>query len=383
MSAYITSTASFLPNAPVDNDSMESVLGMIQKIPSRTRRIILRNNRIKSRHYAIDPTTGEMTHSNTQLTAEAVKGLNPSKNFSVNDIECLCCGTSTPDQLMPGHSPMVQGELGVPICDVMSASGICTSGMVAMRYAWLNVLSGQSRNAVATGSELASSYTRSRFCGSFIPEEKMEKLENKPALSFEADFLRWMLSDGAGAVYISDTPKQDGLSLKIDWIDLQSFAGEYSPCMYAGADKKEDGTLQGWRNHATLEEAMTQGSMLIKQDVKLLNKEIIPAAVDKALVSVVEKHQLKADDIDWFLPHYSSNFFRKPFHDRMKQVGFGIPFDRWFTNLESKGNTGAASIFIILDELFNSGKLKVGEKLLCFIPESGRFSMCYMLLTVC
>jgi len=55
---------------------------------------------------------------------------------------------------------------------------------------------------------------------------------------------------------------------------------------------------------------------------------------------------------------------------------------RWFTNLTSKGNTGAASIFIILEELFNQGRLRTGERLLCYVPESGRFSTAFMHLTV-
>ena len=66
----------------------------------------------------------------------------------------------------------------------------------------------------------------------------------------------------------------------------------------------------------------------------------------------------------------------------MENIGFIIPYEKWFTNLASKGNTGSASIYVMLEELFHSGKLKEGQKLLCFIPESGRFSMAYMLLTV-
>jgi 3-oxoacyl-[acyl-carrier-protein] synthase-3 len=66
----------------------------------------------------------------------------------------------------------------------------------------------------------------------------------------------------------------------------------------------------------------------------------------------------------------------------MQRIGFAIPAERWFTNLASKGNTGSASIYIILEELFKSGRLRQGQKLLCFVPESGRFAMCYMLLTV-
>jgi 3-oxoacyl-[acyl-carrier-protein] synthase-3 len=43
---------------------------------------------------------------------------------------------------------------------------------------------------------------------------------------------------------------------------------------------------------------------------------------------------------------------------------------------------GSAAIYIIIEELFKSGKLEEGQKLFCFIPESGRFSHCYMMLTV-
>ena len=66
----------------------------------------------------------------------------------------------------------------------------------------------------------------------------------------------------------------------------------------------------------------------------------------------------------------------------MENIGFAIAEDKWFTNLTTKGNTGAASIYIMLEELFHSGRLRSGEKILCFVPESGRFSTAFMLLTV-
>nr|WP_236117109.1 hypothetical protein [Hassalia byssoidea] len=81
-SAYITGLGVFLPNNPVDNENIENVLGMINGKPSRTKSRILRNNGIKTRHYAIDPNTGKQTHTNAQLTAEAVRSLCPSnENF--------------------------------------------------------------------------------------------------------------------------------------------------------------------------------------------------------------------------------------------------------------------------------------------------------------
>ncbi|MEJ2527710.1 MAG: 3-oxoacyl-[acyl-carrier-protein] synthase III C-terminal domain-containing protein, partial [Sulfurovaceae bacterium] len=66
----------------------------------------------------------------------------------------------------------------------------------------------------------------------------------------------------------------------------------------------------------------------------------------------------------------------------LEKIGFAIPQEKWFTNLTSKGNTGSASIYIILDEIFNSDRLKKGEKILCYVPESGRFSTAFILLEV-
>ncbi len=97
---------------------------------------------------------------------------------------------------------------------------------------------------------------------------------------------------------------------------------------------------------------------------------------------MLEKNLFKPEEIDWFLPHYSSGYFRDKLDETMKEVNCNIPQEKWFTNLSTKGNTGAASIYIILEELFNSDKLKKGQKILCYIPESGRFSTAFMLLEV-
>jgi 3-oxoacyl-[acyl-carrier-protein] synthase-3 len=377
MNAYITDIAVFLPNDPVDNLNMEKVLGMVNQTPSRTRNLILRNNKIRQRYYAIDPDTGLSTHTNAQLAAEAVRRLNPYAGFTPDQIECLCCGTSSPDQLMPGHALMVHGELASSPCEVASMSGICLSGISALKYAAMNVAAGISANAVATGSELASSFMRGELFDAVTPE-RADQLEAFPGISFDADFLRWMLSDGAGAVFISGAPSPERVSLKIDWIEYLSYAGELETCMYSGSEKNEDGSITGWR---ALDWPDSTLSLLVKQDVKLLNQEIITTIVNRVLTRVIAKHSLTPDQITWHLPHYSSDYFRLRLHDRMGEIGFSIPMERWFSNLATKGNTGSASIYIMLEELFHSGRLNRGDTILCMIPESGRFSVAYMLLT--
>ena len=56
--------------------------------------------------------------------------------------------------------------------------------------------------------------------------------------------------------------------------------------------------------------------------------------------------------------------------------------DRWFSNLETRGNTGSASIFIALEEAWRTGRFAPGETILLAVPESGRFSFAFAHLTV-
>ena len=378
---FITEIAAVLPNEPVNNDEMESVLGQVGSRASRARRMVLRSNGIKSRYYAVDRATGKPTHTNAELTAEAVRKLQRD-DFSLAAMDCLACGTSLADQMMPNHAVMVHGELeGAVSCEVMATSGVCVAGMTAMKYAFMGVASGEFSKAVATGSEIASASMKGSM---FEPEvnAKIEALEQKPELAFEKDFLRWMLSDGAGAVLLEPQPKADGLSLRIDRILQRSYANEMDACMYSGATKDADGQLTGWKQLPP-EAWLSDSVFSVKQDVKLLNDNIIHYTVEKPLQEILQTTPLKPEDVDIFIPHYSSNFFRQKVYDGMARVGFEIPYERWFTNLSSKGNTGSASIYIMLEELFYSGNLQAGQTILCYIPESGRFSTAFMLLTVC
>ncbi|GHU00046.1 hypothetical protein FACS1894154_08410 [Betaproteobacteria bacterium] len=377
--AFITATAAVLPNAPVDNDAMETVLGQIGGQPSRARRIVLRQNGIETRHYAIDPATGQPTHTNASLTAAAIRALGES-GFALDDLRCLVAGTSIPDQIMPGHGVMVHGELGTPDCEVMTTAGICLSGLTALKYAWLAVKAGEVANAVATGSELCSGVLRAEH---FASENaaRVDALEARPWIAFEKDFLRWMLSDGAGAFLVEPRPRRGQINLRIDWIDFSSAAHRLPACMYAGGERDAGGSLTGWGRFSPRDWA-EKSIFAIKQDVKLLDRHVVEATLETPLRKLIARRGLQADDIDWFLPHMSSYYFRQPIADGLARVGLPIPAQRWFTNLASCGNTGAASIYIMINELRTSGRLKTGERLLCFVPESGRFSGGFMLLTV-
>ncbi|MDQ3048911.1 MAG: hypothetical protein M3R27_15280, partial [Bacteroidota bacterium] len=227
---YINRIAKFLPGNPINNDEMEDYLGVVDGRKSRAKAIILRNNKITNRYYSRDK-EGKSTHNNAELTVEAIKSL-CTGGFKLDDIELLTCGTTSPDQLLPAHAVMVHGLLKSRPIESISFSGSCCSGMNALKYAYMSVLTGNSDNAVSTGSEKLSTWMSSQ---SFEEEaQKLKLLEDNPIIAFEKEFLRWMLSDGASATLLSNKPNPDGLSLKIEWIEICSFANEVEACMYVG-----------------------------------------------------------------------------------------------------------------------------------------------------
>ena len=373
---YITKAAKCLPNDAISNDEMEDYLGLINETASKARRLILRNNKIVSRYYAIDK-NGNSTHSNAELTKNAIQGLFDER-FTAMDMELLSCGTSTPDLLIPSHAAMVHGLLKNKSVELNSSSGVCCAGMNALKYGYLSIKSGNSQNAVCVGSEKLSSWLKS---DKFEKEvDSLKSLEEQPILAFKKDFLRWMLSDGAGAFLLENKPTGE-ISLKIEWMESHSFAYELETCLYAGGEKLENGEIKPWNDYAP-EEWLNQSLFSLKQDVKLLDQYILTKGTQSAAIAM-KKHNISSDEIDFFVPHVSSHYFVEGLNKSMINDGIGVPMEKWFMNLATVGNVGAGSIYLAVEALMGSGKLKKGDKIFLSVPESGRFSYAYAYLTVC
>ncbi|MGJ8664973.1 MAG: beta-ketoacyl-ACP synthase III [Patiriisocius sp.] len=373
---YITRTSKFLPNSPVTNDEMEELLGEVNGKESRARRIVLRNNQIKTRYYAIDK-DGNPTHTNAQIAKEAIEGL-LDKDFTKNDIELLSFGTGSADQTLPSHAAMVHGELKGSNMEINSPTGACCSGMNALKYGYMAIKSGEYDNAVCGASERVSGWLK----GGIYEDEvvHLSTLEEKPILAFNKDFLRWMLSDGAGAFLLQPKPLGE-TNLKIEWMDGFSFANELETCMYSGSDKNEDGSLTSW-NDIPVTDWGKKSVFALKQDTRILGENVLVKGVE-GMVRSMKKHNVSIDDIDYFLPHISSYFFKDRLYEELKKRDVEVPWDKWFMNLSEVGNVGAVSIFLMIDGLIASGKLKKGDKIWLIVPESARFSYFNALLTVC
>ena len=85
-----------------------------------------------------------------------------------------------------------------------NSRGRCVAGMAAMKHAYNAVRTGEHQSSIAVASEAASAIMRGEHFQAEIEQRLLD--EAKPEIGFEKDFLRWMLSDGAGAVQLSHQP---------------------------------------------------------------------------------------------------------------------------------------------------------------------------------
>ena len=373
---YITSVSKFLPNSPVYNEDMEQYLGLINSKPSRTKRIVLKQNGIKCRYYALNEDQ-KMTHTNAELAFLSIKKLFPDEIIP-GDIDVLACATGNPDQLLPSHASMVHGLMKNRPMELYSASGVCLTCLQALKISYLSVLAGISSKAICSTSEVASPTLLSK---NYDQEyEHCSQVGTDPYMAFEKDFLRFMLSDGASAVLLSDQKSENGLSLKIEWIEMTSYAHILPTCMFMGAELREDGELISWKEFES-QELINRSVFTVKQDIRLLKPNIIRYWVDH-IEHCLEKYHVNSAEINYVIPHVSSMFFYGKLAEEIEARNIDLETEKWFTNLTEIGNIASASIFAALDDLCQSQRLKVNDKILLLVPESGRFSYGTVLLTV-
>ena len=364
-SAYLTGFGRYLPGEPVDNAGIVSRLGGDDAVTERIRRRVLDANGIRTRHYALDD-DGEPTELNEELAVKALRAALDDRGMDAADLRMLATATTMGDVLVPGFASMVHGRLGGGPMQLLSASGVCASSLAALDAAVSKVRLGDHPRVAVVGSELASrSLRQTRFDGI--------------RAGMDSHFLRWMLSDGAGAVVVEFQPHPNRPSLRVDWVRHVSLAHEHDVCMRAGMDGIDPVVGQTWQD-VPIDEAEAAGMFVLRQDVGVLDD--LAGAGLAQFEELVDIGLVDVHHLDHVLCHYSTNMFRDLAFDGLRRRIPTLDTSRWFSNLETCGNTGAASIFIALEEAWRTGRFSPGETILLAVPESGRFAFAFAHLTV-
>ncbi len=373
MHAYVTASGQFLPGPPIQNDAMADYIGRLSPEADRLGRLTLRKNGIRTRHYAIDR-DGTTQWTAARLAAAALDDVMARAQIDAGQVGFLATATTQNDMLVPGLASAVHAHSGLGPIEIASLQSVCAGSMMAFKLAALQVAAGEHRAALTVGAEFSSRYFRPGHYRdtALLPADGV--------LAADAEFLRWTLSDGAAGLLIEDRPAARGLSLRIDWISLRSFADRFAPCMTGGAVRDDSGGLVPWSHFPTIGDAAQAGAFQLRQDIDALHR-MLPVWLGE-LMRLVDEGRVDPMQVDHFLCHFSARSLRDEMVRLATRAGCMIPEERWFTNLYTKGNVGAASLFLLLDDLLRSGSLKAGQRVLCAVPESGQCVMSFAALTV-
>jgi 3-oxoacyl-[acyl-carrier-protein] synthase-3 len=359
----------FLPGDPIPNDEIDEYIGPLNSGSQKLRERVISNSGIATRHYALDKEQRSQ-HSAAEMAALAVRDAVGRAAVEVEEVDLISAASSSPDLLAPGLASMVHGELGNGPCETVSSSGICCSGAIALKNAYLHVREDGKHAAVACAVEFPSRILKSSWLGG--PAE-----EGGRRISMDGAFLRYILSDGAGAALVGDSPGP-GTGFRIEWISQRSYADTGPPVMYCGVESPD--ADRAWADYPTAQQAALEGAFAFRQDLRRL-PDVVRVCVDE-FGRLVEEGKFDPAEIRFVAAHYSSEILKTAALREMETRDFPVvPAERWRSNLPSVGNVGCAAIYLILEELIASGELADGDQVLCFIPESGRYSISYILLT--
>lgn len=259
--------------------------------------------------------------ASSDLGVKAARAALERAGVRADEIDLLVVATSSPDVIFPSTATIIQSKLGlnkVPAFDVMA---VCTGFIYATTVAASLVRTGGYRRALVIGTDAFSRFIDWKDRGTCI-----------------------LFGDGAGAAIMS--PCDPGMGLIDSYLaaDGSGFDQLYVPAGGSALPASAETVAQG-QHYVRM-----SGAEVFKFAVRA-----IPEACERLLA----RNDLTIDDISYVVPHQANQRIIEA-----ARVRLGISPDKIYGNLDRYGNTSTASIPLVLDELWEHGKLKYGDLLI-------------------
>ena len=306
-SVRITGWGMYAPERVLTNADLERVVDTSDEwIRSRTG---IRERRIA----AANETTATLS-AIAGKRAIAVAGLQP------DDIDVILVATLTPDYWMPSTGALVKEAIGNTTAAAMDVMAACSGFVYAYTSADAYLRAGTFRHALVIGAE-----TLSRF------------------LDFSDRNTCILFGDGAGAVVLSASDEEGG---GMRDLELTTDAdGAYMIWLPSG----------GARSPAS-GQTLARGEHFVRMEGKETYRYATKTMASSAL-KAIERAGWQPDEIDLFIPHQANVRIIESV-----AKGLGLPMEKMFVNVDRYGNTSAASVGIALSEAVDTGRIKVGDK---------------------
>jgi 3-oxoacyl-[acyl-carrier-protein] synthase III len=353
----IAGTGSYLPGNAISIDEVDRFLGpliaapvKIQKWLERMKGLMKEMLEVEKYYYAIDPVTREFTEDNITMSVKAANLALASAGMKSTDIELIVYGSAHQDQ-MPTASVRIQEALGIEKCGELSIHANCTSAYKALLTAYDMLRLGRYKRALVVSSGMSSSELRAEYY-------------NQPLIKKEEAFLRYFLSDGAGALILeADSEKKEGLF--VENVMMESVGGKkpaamlnQRPAYWMNPRDEFDG---GYHHLA----------QMFNEQLRLHFNEEGGSVFYKGLMRMIEKYRIPVEQIRFFQVNFPSKHISELVMEECALLG--ISPSKLYTKMSTMGYLGPPMVFVCLDRIMKEEKLNNGDLVLSFVTEVSKF----------
>jgi len=306
--AKIVSLGAYAPKRLLTNQDLERMVETSDEW-------IFQRTGIRERHIAEE---GEAT---SDLAVRAAQQALERAGVEPEEVEFIVVGTTTGDMAFPTTANMVQHRLGCRQAGSTDVYAACTGSIYSLSIASQYIQTGKYRTVLAIGAETLSKITDFTDRGTCI-----------------------LLADAAGAAVLRPATGAFGI------LDTDLYSdGKYWELLYQPGGGSRNPTT-----HETVDKRMHYAKMKGNEVFKVAVRMFVDSAE-----RILQRNGCKADDVDLLIPHQAN---LRIIEAAAKRVG--LPMERVFVNIDRYGNTGAASVYVALEEAWSLGRIKPGDLIL-------------------
>ena len=257
----------------------------------------------------------------SDLAIHAARQALERAHLAPDDIDFIVVGTTTPDMFFPSVGNIVQHRLGFRRVGSVDLLAACAGSIYSLSVGAQYIESGKYRRVLCIGAETLSRITDFTDRGTCV-----------------------LLADAAGAAVLEASEDGSGI------IDTDLYSdGQYADLLIMpGGGSRNPATRE--TVDARMHYARMKGSEVFKVAVRMFVE---------CAQTILSRHGMTAADLDLFIPHQAN---LRIIEAAAKRVG--LPMEKVFVNVDRYGNTGAASVYVALEEAVTAGRVKRGDTLL-------------------
>lgn len=305
--AAITGVGAYLPEYRLTNNELSTMVDtsdewIMQRIGIKERRILKEEGRATS-----------------FMGAEAVKELLKKTNTSPDEVDLLICATITPDMPFPATANIIAHKAEIHNAWSFDLNAACSGFIFALATATQFIESGRYHKVIVVGADKMSAIT-----------------------NYKDRTTCPLFGDAGTAILLEPTIEEVGV---MDYIHRVDGLGRHHLHMKAGGSLRPASC-----------ETVENDEHFVYQEGQTVFKYAVTGMADVA-AEIMERHQLKSDDVAWLVPHQANMRIIDATARRM-----GVSKEKVMINIQKYGNTTAATIPLCLWDY--EKQLKKGDNII-------------------